>query len=76
MLTYGGATVSGLSRMYNNAHWASDVVLGAGIGTLSGIMAVRWNELHPNNWFDRTLLHVSVMPAAGGGMDVGYQAAW
>ncbi len=76
VLTYGGATLSGLSRMYNNAHWASDVVLGAGIGTLSGIMAVRWNELHPDNWFDRTLLHVSAMPAAGGGMDVGYHAAW
>lgn len=76
VLTYGGATLSGLSRMYNNAHWASDVVLGAGIGTLSGIMAVRWNELHPDNWFDRTLLHVSLAPTAGGGMDVGYHAAW
>src|SRR5450759_2816707 len=27
----------GLSRMYNNAHWASDVVGGAAIGTFSGI---------------------------------------
>lgn len=76
VVTYGGATLSGLSRMYNNAHWASDVVLGAGIGTLSGVMAVRWNELHPDNWFDRTLLHLSAAPNAGGGMNVGYHAAW
>jgi membrane-associated phospholipid phosphatase len=76
VLTYTGATLSGLSRMYNNAHWASDVMLGAGIGTLSGIMAVRWNELHQNNWFDRTFLHLSAVPHAGGGVDVGFHAAW
>jgi len=35
-LMYGGATMVGLSRMYHNKHWASDVVLGAAIGTFSG----------------------------------------
>ena len=38
---YGGASLVGLARMYRNQHWASDVVLGAGIGTMAGLMTVR-----------------------------------
>ncbi|HVB31603.1 MAG TPA: phosphatase PAP2 family protein [Gemmatimonadaceae bacterium] len=72
VLTYGGATLSGLSRIYNNAHWASDVMLGAGIGTLTGLAVVRYQHGHPGNWVDRIFLHeVSVAPAVGGGMMVG-----
>lgn len=29
------ATVTGVSRMLNNKHWLSDVLVGAGIGILS-----------------------------------------
>ncbi len=32
---YGLATATGILRMYNNKHWLSDVVTGAGIGILS-----------------------------------------
>ena len=32
---YTVATAVGLSRIYNNRHWASDVVAGAGVGILS-----------------------------------------
>lgn len=32
---YGMATLIGASRVYNNKHWVSDVVAGAGIGILS-----------------------------------------
>ena len=46
---YGGATLVGLSRMYNNAHWASDVTLGAAIGTFSGIKVVRFNHSHAHD---------------------------
>lgn len=74
VLTYGGATLSGLSRMYNNAHWGSDVLLGAGIGTLTGLAVVRYQHGHPNNWIDRTFLGMSVAPATGGGMMVGFHA--
>lgn len=73
-LTYGGATLSALSRPYNNAHWLSDVVLGAGIGTLAGRIVVRWQHTHPDNWVDRTFLKMSVAPAPGGGMAVGFHA--
>jgi hypothetical protein len=71
LVTYSAATLCGFSRMYNNAHWASDVVFGAGIGTLSGIAAVRYQHSHPDNWLDRTLLHASVAPAAHGRVAVG-----
>jgi len=32
---YVVATGTGLFRMYNNRHWLSDVIMGAGIGILS-----------------------------------------
>ncbi|GHU80701.1 phospholipid phosphatase [Bacteroidia bacterium] len=32
---YGMATLIGVSRVYNNKHWVSDVVAGAGVGILS-----------------------------------------
>jgi membrane-associated phospholipid phosphatase len=63
---YGGASLVALSRMYNNAHWASDVVLGAGIGTFSGIKVVRYNHGHPHNFIDRALLGLEVTPVPGG----------
>lgn len=37
---YGAAAAIGLSRMYENAHWASDVFAGAAIGTMSGLAIV------------------------------------
>jgi membrane-associated phospholipid phosphatase len=73
---YGGATVVGLSRMYNNAHWASDVALGAAIGTFSGLKVVRYSHAHPHNFIDRALLHVSATGGPGGETRVGYSLAF
>jgi membrane-associated phospholipid phosphatase len=64
---YGGATLVGLSRMYHNKHWASDVILGAGIGTFSGIKVVRYSHAHPDNFIDRVILKTSVAPDGHGG---------
>ncbi len=41
-LAIGGATLVGVGRVYDNKHWASDVVGGAAIGVISGWMAVRF----------------------------------
>lgn len=41
---YSLATVTGLSRLYDNKHWASDVFLGAGIGLVLGRAFVRWRH--------------------------------
>ena len=64
---YGGATAVGLSRMYHNKHWASDVVLGAGIGTFSGLKVVQFNHSRPGNRVDRFLMGTTVSPGRSGG---------
>jgi len=53
---YAGATMVGVSRMYNNVHWASDVLGGAAIGTLLGLKVVKYHHSHPGNRIDRALL--------------------
>ncbi|MDB4912714.1 MAG: phosphoesterase PA-phosphatase related protein [Gemmatimonadetes bacterium] len=64
---YGGASLVGVSRMYHNNHWASDVVLGAAIGTFSGLKVVRYSHAHPDNRLDRMILGASIVPDAHGG---------
>lgn len=53
---YGGATAVGISRMYEAKHWASDVIMGAAIGTFAGLTTVRWLHARPGNRLDRALL--------------------
>jgi membrane-associated phospholipid phosphatase len=53
---YGGATLMGLSRIYNNKHWASDVMGGAAIGTLIGIKVVKFTHSNPDNRIDGELI--------------------
>lgn len=64
---YGGATLVGLSRMYHNRHWASDVALGAGVGTFSGLKVVKYSHSHPDNFIDRIMLHTTAAPDGHGG---------
>jgi membrane-associated phospholipid phosphatase len=64
---YGGASLVGVSRMYHDKHWASDVALGAAIGTFSGLKVVRYAHAHPQNFLDRAILRVDARPAHAGG---------
>jgi membrane-associated phospholipid phosphatase len=64
---YGGAALVGISRMYNNQHWASDVLIGAGIGTFAGLKVVRFHDSRPHSGLDRFLLTASLVPVEGGG---------
>ena len=56
-LVYGLAATPGLSRMYLNQHWASDVLMGAFIGVIAGQKVVRYNhETDPRNRVNRFFL--------------------
>jgi membrane-associated phospholipid phosphatase len=68
---FGGASLVGVSRMYHDKHWASDVVLGAAIGTFSGLKVVRYAHAHPKNFIDRAILRTQVFPIPGGGQALG-----
>jgi membrane-associated phospholipid phosphatase len=68
---YGGATLIAASRMYNNKHWASDVVAGAAIGTFAGTKVVRYHHSHPGNRIDKWLLHPHVEKKPDGSIAVG-----
>jgi len=63
---YGGAALVGISRMYNNRHWASDVLIGAGIGTFAGLKVVRYHHTHPGNPVDKLMLVGSLVPTSDG----------
>ena len=53
---YGGAALVGASRIYNNMHWASDVMGGAAIGTIVGLKVVKYTHSHPGNRIDAKLI--------------------
>ncbi len=64
---YGGAALTGMSRIYNQFHWASDVIAGAAVGTLTGIKVYRYSHSHPDNRVDKFFLRagVSISPESG-----------
>ena len=64
---YGGAALVGWSRMFDNKHWASDVITGAAIGTFAGLKVVHWHHAHPHNRIDRIFLGASVSPLPNDG---------
>lgn len=64
---YGGAALTGVSRIYNQFHWASDVVAGAAIGTITGVKVYRYTHSHPNNRVDKYFLRAGVQMSPGSG---------
>jgi membrane-associated phospholipid phosphatase len=69
-LMYGGAALAGISRIYHNRHWASDIMMGAAVGTVAGIKVVRFHHAHPGNLLDRWLLTGSASRDAAGRVSI------
>lgn len=78
--TYGLAGITAYSRMHSNAHWLSDVTMGAAIGMASGWAVTRWHATRPGNRFDELLLRRALSPLVTrlpqGGTLVGASIAW
>lgn len=82
---YGGATLVGVSRMYEDKHWGSDVIVGAAIGVFAGLKTVRFNHTRTGNRIDRWLLgddagdaglRLGVSPAADGTLLLRVTSRW
>lgn len=72
---FGAASAVGLSRMYHDAHWASDVIVAAGIGTVTGRIMVRAQHGARRDRVDRWLLPSTVAPSPNG-IQLGWHATW
>jgi membrane-associated phospholipid phosphatase len=70
---YGGASAVAFSRMYNNQHWATDVIMAAGIGTFAGNKVIRFNhQTNKHNRLDKLLLSASIMPTSREGFSISW----
>ena len=67
-LLYAAAMAPGLTRVYLDQHWASDIAAGTFLGALIGSRVVSYAHSHERSTLDRTLLGVSAMPDGHGGM--------
>lgn len=66
-LLYTGAMVPGITRMYLNQHWASDIVSGAFVGALIGHKVVHYAHTHRRSKLDRVLMGSTIIPNGQGG---------
>ena len=69
---YSAAAIPGLTRMYLDQHWASDVVMGAFVGAFLGPKVVHHAHTNPRNRLDRLLLGTTIAPDGHGG----YAISW
>ena len=81
--TYGLAAATMYARMYRDAHWLSDVTMGATIGTVGGWVVTRWHAAHPGSAIDRAALGAGrsglapyLAPGPRGDTRLGVTLAW
>lgn len=74
--TYALAMLTAWQRMRADAHWLSDVTVGAGIGTVTALAILRWHDTRPDNPIDRWFLRPVVQPTPSGATAVGLRLTW
>lgn len=79
-IAYTFAAGPGYARMYLGQHWASDILMGAFVGTFYGQRIVSYAHAHPTNKVDRFFLGsatpgLTVMPLRNG-LFVNYAAGF
>jgi len=62
-VAYGLATIAGLERIYDNRHWTSDVLMGAAVGTATGIFLSK-------QWEDNSIRFFPTVSTNGGGLSM------
>lgn len=77
---YGSAALVGVSRMYDNKHWATDVLAGAALGTFVGLQVVRFHdrgddddEVVPDGGSPGATVSLTL---SGGGLSLGVGPGW
>lgn len=63
VLAYGLATIAGLERIYDNRHWASDVLMGAATGTATGLLLCK-------QWEKNSIKFFPTISTQGGGISM------
>ncbi|CAN5916027.1 hypothetical protein BH11GEM2_BH11GEM2_15460 [soil metagenome] len=71
-MLYTAAAIPGLTRMYLDQHWASDVVMGGFLGAFIGHKVVVHAHANPRNRLDRILLGMTVVPDGRGAVAVSW----
>lgn len=72
---YAAATATGILRLYNNKHWVSDVVAGAGFGIVSTKLSYWLYPVIKRKFFKNKPMSTMVLPfykSGGGGLSVVY----
>lgn len=65
------AATTGIFRMANNRHYTSDVLAGAGIGLLSGILTSHWNPFQSIKWGKNKKTTALIYPQIGHQLGLG-----
>lgn len=74
IVLYSAATIPGLTRMYLDQHWASDVVMGGFLGAFIGHKVVAHAHGSPRNRLDRILLGTTIVPEGHGALAVSWSS--